>query len=640
MNTNLRWRYAAGSALVAAVVVFLLMVFYLLGHTDLDDRFLMDTRSQRFGWRYELLVNDRTQPYEPAYDGEYLLLLPEGTQAVRISRIMTEDIPNAELAWSCYYDGIEVFLDGRLLYSDFQETERDADGFLFGALEELTQINDNTLPAGIRRVRMTLPADYLGKELSVITYFPMDGRATQPEYPVLGNNETLFAQPSVSLTIPILIMGATALLSLLLTVMFVLDLSNNRADPRILLIALYFLLLFLKLSFSTDPGYYGLLARHTLLRFLGELYLAPLYLYLALRLTGIRRYLFCLVISAWTLFDGIRIFPSIYRGGNEQFYFGDGLGLLLLFIALIAALGYEMIRDGRFRNSVVNLRYGMLTVAVTVVSLLCRAQYWDSIPAYLYDGLYQAIRQKGDFTPLVSLLTDFISIMATILLAREFLFRFLRNRQTITALEERSRLTLESYERLLAAENSTNVLRHELRHHLMALSAILDSGDLDRMRKYISSISKEFEQLPTGRYSNNILVNVVTGTYLDRAQAEGIRIEHRLNVPQELEVSDRDLCVLLSNMLQNALEACERMPASAERYIRFYMHLHGTFLFVQCINSRGDDRPSAEKMQNPREHGYGLAAMRRVVKKYTGDLEVEPTPGAFKATAYLMLKQG
>ena len=160
--------------------------------------------------------------------------------------------------------------------------------------------------------------------------------------------------------------------------------------------------------------------------------------------------------------------------------------------------------------------------------------------------------------PAVTLITDFTSVMATIVLVADFVRRTLEAKQTISALEERSRLTLESYNRLLTAEQATNAVRHEMRHHMTALSGILEDGDTERARRYIASVSDEMNQIPAGRYSRNILVNVIAGTYLGQARKEGIQVEYRLDVPEKLNMEDEDLSVFFTNMLQNALEACEK----------------------------------------------------------------------------------
>lgn len=68
----------------------------------------------------------------------------------------------------------------------------------------------------------------------------------------------------------------------------------------------------------------------------------------------------------------------------------------------------------------------------------------------------------------------------------EFIRRTMREKEMLSALEERSRLTLEGYNRMLEAEESTNSVRHEMRHHMIALMGILKEGQKGEVYKYIS----------------------------------------------------------------------------------------------------------------------------------------------------------
>ena len=97
------------------------------------------------------------------------------------------------------------------------------------------------------------------------------------------------------------------------------------------------------------------------------------------------------------------------------------------------------------------------------------------------------------------------------------------------------------------------------------------------------------------------------------------------------------MSVFLSNMLQNALEACQRIGPEKERYIRVDMQLRGNFLFIQCVNSAPDE--DGRRKERSRR-GYGLAAMRRVAEKYNSVLAIERTPGAYSVMSDLCLHQG
>lgn len=182
MKRNTKRRYLLGAAVILAVAALILVVFSLLSMTDKNDMALGDKETERFGWSYELLTDEGVFPYEPVFLNWYYIQLPEDTRAVRITRVMTEDIPTAELTWMSFRDGVEVSLDGILLYTDFPALARDENGFVHPDETEWERIWRQGGEENVRSTRMTLPEDYVGMTLTVTIYF-REGYIGTPEYP-------------------------------------------------------------------------------------------------------------------------------------------------------------------------------------------------------------------------------------------------------------------------------------------------------------------------------------------------------------------------------------------------------------------------------------------------------------------------
>ena len=153
---------------------------------------------------------------------------------------------------------MEVFLEEELLYSTFRGNEYDANGFLLSAREELERIHterENDLL--YRSVRLSLPDDYLGKTLYITTYFPENPEYLYPVYPFLGNDDSQFSVMYVEENPEIVMLTFYAFFALIIAVIFLIDIPNSRADWRILLLSLYFLLLFLNKAFYSGPAYFS-----------------------------------------------------------------------------------------------------------------------------------------------------------------------------------------------------------------------------------------------------------------------------------------------------------------------------------------------------------------------------------------------
>ncbi len=614
-----------GAAALLAVMAVLLAAFSLMGRVNVEEQPLRDWSDGRFGWSYEVMTNGEVRPYEPQFqEDEFTLALPEGTTAVRITRVMEEEIPGAQLGWYSAGVCVEVFLDGELLYTDFGQAQRGDDEFLRLTQKDWEQ-NSRKLSEDVKNARQVgigLPSDYLGETLSVVSYFPDGYEDLVPVYPYLTSPEAYVAPIVVKGLKDNFNMTLYAILSVLIAAMFLLDVRNSGGDSRTLLLSLYFLMQFLRAASVSFSGFYSDLGPFLNTSILSRLYMAPLYLYLALRLKGRWRIPLSGAVLLWSAYEAVWWIAVMSKeAGNADFI---GPGSMVVCLAVAAALGAESLcrskREGL--NKKMLFGYGLTATAVLAIYLADRAIVWDGLGNYLV-GIWSPLLQ-GNFDPAMEPVNYVISVMTIIAVILEFIFRTMSTLQQNSVLKDRARQTLESYNRLLEREEATSAVRHEMRHHMTALSGILQTGDIGRANRYVDAVIGDLEQIPEGRYSKNMLVNVIVGSYLDQARAERIQEEHHLNVPPELDIADEDLSVFLSNMMQNALEACRRVEGTKRR-IKVDMHLRGKFLFIQCVNSA----PAQEERKRRPGHGYGLAAMRAVAEKYNSVLVAERTRDGF-----------
>lgn len=629
-------QYFAGMGIILTVIIFLLAVFAMMCWTHKVSEYWVDSIEGTYGWSYEALADGKTSLVTPKINDDYTMSFPVDPDAVRITRTITETLPAARLEMYMYGKGIEVFLDDELLYSDFQKQERNEDGFLLLDEKDTEGINKTG-----KTIAVSLPEDYTGRKLSLITYFGEEIDRS-PVFPIYGNLETDYATFLVESVTPFVGMTLCALLAVLLAVIFVLDIFNGQTDVRILLLGLFFVLWFLDLAYGSLIGSSSLLSEYMNLSFLDGLYLAPLYLYLALHMTKWRKYLLSGGTIIWFFYEGIRMYLNQKNG--EVLELGiNGKETLLLFIVMIVMSVIEFWCQKEKRVKKIPRFYILLFFIVSASKILIGSREWNgNVGMYLSELVHSAL--WDNYKPMVHLFTDICAIMTVTILILEFIRRTVETREMVSALEERSRMTLEGYNRMLEAEEATNSVRHEMRHHMTALMGMLKKEENSRACEYITSVVKELEQLPVGRYSPNILVNAIAGFYLDKAVKQNIEIIYNLNVPEELGIMDEDLCVFLTNMLENALKACERMGTKTERYIHVKMHVEGNFLFIGCKNSISEEKgkDSKEKEGKGREehrrHGYGMAAMERIAEKYGSILKVNQSLSEFSVKSNLCMK--
>ena len=163
--------------------------------------------------------------------------------------------------------------------------------------------------------------------------------------------------------------------------------------------------------------------------------------------------------------------------------------------------------------------------------------------------------------------------------------------------------------------------RHDMRHHLQYVSACIENGQEDQAQAYISGICKEIEAQKVERYCENEAANLILSAFAGRAKKEGIEIKVKGSLPPFILISDSDLCVLLSNALENALHACQSLAAAKETCVidvQFY-NRDGR-LFLQIENPCGDHIPFENGMPVSHEpgHGIGVQSICAIVERYGG----------------------
>ena len=178
------------------------------------------------------------------------------------------------------------------------------------------------------------------------------------------------------------------------------------------------------------------------------------------------------------------------------------------------------------------------------------------------------------------------------------------------------------------SQRKTCAYRHDLRHHLQYLSVCLENGQYAQAQDYIRSISAEIEAGRVTVYCENEAANLIFSAFAGRAEAQGIPFAVHAALPHILPVSDSDLCVLLSNALENALHACREQGAGG---VEVQAYEKNGRLFLQIANDctlpvrfeRGvpvTDRPG---------HGVGVRSICAMAERYGGVYSFSLREGRF-----------
>lgn len=182
--------------------------------------------------------------------------------------------------------------------------------------------------------------------------------------------------------------------------------------------------------------------------------------------------------------------------------------------------------------------------------------------------------------------------------------------------------------------------RHDLRHHLQYLLACIENGQTERAKDYIFDIYAELEAQQVRSYCKNEAVNLILSAFAKRIEKTGIKMDVRGSLPDVVSVGDNDLCVILSNALENALHAC--LPSAREEEactisVEFQFQKQNGRLFLQISNpcreevrfKKGipvSDRPG---------HGIGVQSICAVAERCGGGCTFSVEDGQFILRLFL-----
>ena len=187
-------------------------------------------------------------------------------------------------------------------------------------------------------------------------------------------------------------------------------------------------------------------------------------------------------------------------------------------------------------------------------------------------------------------------------------------------------------EALRESQQKTRAYRHDLRHHLQYLSGCLENGQYEQAQRYIHEINAEIEAARVVTYCENEAANLIFSSFAGRAESCGVPLNIQAHIPQLISVAETDLCVLLSNALENALRACRRMKAeNGPAYIEVTAREKNGHLFLQFVNPcpEGIQFENGLPVTSAEGHGIGVRSICAIVEKYKGLSDFSVQDGRF-----------
>ena len=182
--------------------------------------------------------------------------------------------------------------------------------------------------------------------------------------------------------------------------------------------------------------------------------------------------------------------------------------------------------------------------------------------------------------------------------------------------------------------------RHDYKNHIAVMQASLKMGNLTELDNYLGELTVDLNTVDTVVKTGNVMADAILNSKLALAKSKNIKTDVTAAVPENVAISDVEICAVIGNLLDNAMEACESVADAAERFIRIYIGVFKEQFYISVTNSM-NGKPKrvgkSYKTTKGENHGFGLLRVDSVVSKYSGYINRQHENGVFGTEIMLPL---
>ena len=182
--------------------------------------------------------------------------------------------------------------------------------------------------------------------------------------------------------------------------------------------------------------------------------------------------------------------------------------------------------------------------------------------------------------------------------------------------------------------------RHDYRNHIQTMKAYAASEDWDAIKRYLDLLDDDLTTVDTVIKTGNPMTDAILNSKISLAKAKNIQVVADARIPLKLKSSEIDLCCIIGNLFDNAIEASMKLPEE-QRMIRVYMDMRNTQLYISFTNFTAGKKMKKEgklfRSTKGKGHGFGLVRIDAIVERLDGYISRNSEDGAF--TTEILLPQ-
>lgn len=182
--------------------------------------------------------------------------------------------------------------------------------------------------------------------------------------------------------------------------------------------------------------------------------------------------------------------------------------------------------------------------------------------------------------------------------------------------------------------------RHDYRNHIQVMKGYAAMGDMESIKKYLDELDADLSTVDTVIRTGNKMTDAILNSKISLAKTNHIPVTADAHVPVALKIAEIDLCIIIGNLFDNAIEASMELPDD-KRSIRVYMDMKNTQLYMSFTNMTASKKQAKLngrfRSTKGKGHGLGLISIDTIVERYNGYLKRNSEDGAF--TTEILLPQ-
>ncbi|GBU23576.1 hypothetical protein R83H12_00192 [Fibrobacteria bacterium R8-3-H12] len=178
------------------------------------------------------------------------------------------------------------------------------------------------------------------------------------------------------------------------------------------------------------------------------------------------------------------------------------------------------------------------------------------------------------------------------------------------------------HQKIAEMQEALSTLRHDFKHHLNVIDELLQAGDIDKIKLHLAEIKKQIPEGGLHYYCTDYAINALLTSYAKNCKELNIEYNVKIALPNPLSIPRYDICIILCNLLENALEACKKLENGRE--IDLAIKADGQRMAIRVKNSFDGVAPD-----------FDLRSIKAIAKRYGGHISTERTESVF--TIYVMV---